>query len=241
MYPIVGITTGGFQESESTNWRFPACFVLEPYIRAVRQAGAIPVLLPPGELHREQMLNLLHAVVVTGGVDVQPHHYQGNSAHPALTNHDPQRDEHELALIQLLAKRHDLPTLCICRGMQVMNVALGGTLYEHIPDIRQPDIHRNAEGHFTVHAVHVDNSRLKQIMGTDQVMTYSGHHQAAREIAPDLQVVAKAPDGIVEALENTAHPWMIGLQWHPEVSAADDPTQQALFDALVAEAHKNIS
>jgi putative glutamine amidotransferase len=238
MVPIVGITTGGFQESESANRSFPTCFVSETYIRAVRQAGGVPVLLPPGEMRREHLLSLLDAVVITGGADVQPHHYQGNSAHPALTRHDPQRDEHELALIRLLTERHDLPTLCICRGMQVMNVALGGSLYEHIPDIREQDIHRNAEGHFTVHAVHVENSRLKQIMGTDQVRTYSGHHQAVRQVAPDLQVVATAPDGIVEALENKSHPWMIGLQWHPEVSAADDPTQQALFDALVAAAHE---
>jgi putative glutamine amidotransferase len=240
MRPVIGITTNGAQELDFISRYYSGYYSLaDLYVQAVREAGAIPILLPPGEQHREQLLQLLDGIILTGGSDVQPIHYDGDSAHAALTIHDPQRDEQELALVNMLVERPELPVLCICRGMQVLNVALGGSLYEHIPDIGIGDIHRGADSLWTVHEVTVSGSALRDAMGTDQVFTYSGHHQAAKTIAPDLEVIAQAPDGIVEALQHRRHPWMIGVQWHPEKSAAQDPTQQALFHALVKAVKKN--
>jgi len=137
--------------------------------------------------------------------------------------------------VQHAYEMKDKPVLCICRGMQVLNVALGGTLHAHIPDIREQDIHRSKEGLWTLHDCNVKvNSELAQIMGTENVNTYSGHHQAVNQVADHLQEVATAPDGIIEAVMAPDHPWLVGVQWHPEKSAATDPTQQGLFDAVVA-------
>jgi putative glutamine amidotransferase len=113
-------------------------------------------------------------------------------------------------------------------------VALGGTLHEHIPDVQDRDIHRSAEGGWTVQTVGVDaDSQLASIMAATEVETYSGHHQAVKDIAEGLTVTATAADGIVEGLELAGHPWFVAVQWHPEITADHDPTQQRLFDALV--------
>ena len=133
--------------------------------------------------------------------------------------------------------RLDLPTLCICRGMQLLNVVLGGSLHEHIPDLQAEDIHRSAEGGWIVQPLcALPSSKVATAMQSPQVATYSGHHQAVKSVAPNLQITATAPDGIIEALEHSEHPWLVGVQWHPECSAHEDLSQQRLFDALVEKA-----
>ena len=233
--PFIGITTHGRREQMVTSHYYEAFFSTPtPYIDAVRRAGGIPLLLPPGETDWSSILSRLDGVIVTGGGDVHPDVYQGNSEHTALTLLDPERDESEIGLIRCLVERRDIPVLAVCRGMQVLNVALGGTLHEHIPDVRDRDIHRSAEGHWTVQTVAVDaNSQLASIMDATEVETYSGHHQAVKDIAEGLTVTATATDGIVEGLELAGHPWFVAVQWHPEITADHDPTQQRLFDALV--------
>lgn len=236
MPPIIGITTGGRHEVQTVSLYYDSFYAVPTlYIDATRRAGGIPLLLPPGD-GWQAALPRLDAVIVTGGNDVSPACYNGNVAHPNLTPVDDERDSSEIDLIRQLAAGGK-PALCVCRGMQVMNVALGGTLHPHIPDIRAEDIHRNAGGGWRLHPVHVTpGSSLGRIMDADTVTTFSGHHQAVKDIAPGLQVAATAPDGIVEALSLPDHPWLLGVQWHPEKSAAEDPTQQRLFDALVAAA-----
>jgi putative glutamine amidotransferase len=134
-----------------------------------------------------------------------------------------------------------LPTLNICRGTQVLNVALGGTLIEHLPDEVSGEVtHRADPSGYVHHPVNLDpDSRLAQIMGNNEVSSASWHHQAVRAVAPDLKVVGQAADGTIEALEMPAHPWLVAVQWHPESIAATDLAQQRIFDALVEAATKH--
>jgi putative glutamine amidotransferase len=236
MTPIIGITTGGHTESPPTAHYQTHYAVPTHYVDAVRRAGGVPLLLPPGETHWQRWLDVVDAMVVKGGADVDPTYYGGNCDHPHLGKLDPERDATELALTRHLVES-DIPSLFICRGHQLLNVALGGSLIEHLPDVIDQDMHRNAHGLWNRHVCFaVPESRLAQMMGTTQVTTYSGHHQAVKTIAPGLTVTASAPDGIIEALEMPSHPWLLAVQWHPEVSAADDPTQQRLFNGLVSAA-----
>lgn len=240
MKPIIAVTTyGRFEKDISTAWYKEHYSLPALYVDAVRRAGGIPLLLPPGEKYIAKVLARVDGVLVTGGADIYPTEYFGNSEHQELTELDAERDETELALIHYLVDESELPTLCICRGMQVLNVALGGTLHEHIADSLTEDIHRGEDGGWTTHSVIVLPASLPaKAMQTDLVSTYSGHHQAIKELAPDLRVSAIAPDGVIEAVEHSELPWIFGVQWHPEITAASDPTQQRLFDALVQEADR---
>jgi putative glutamine amidotransferase len=238
MKPIIAITTNGESERDLSNAYYEKFYYLPKlYVDAVRRAGGVPVLVPHHEDAWDSVLAMADGVLVTGGADVNPAEYGGNVEHPNLTGIDRERDKSELVLMEKLINGKPIPTLAICRGMQVMNIALGGSLTEHVADIHPEDIHRGDDGGWTLQAVQVDPaSRLAEIMEADKVATTSGHHQAVKVLGKNLKVTARAADGIIEALEHTELPWMMGVQWHPEVTAAEDPTQQRLFDELVAEA-----
>lgn len=236
--PVIGITTGGRSQVYVISRHYDAFYSTPAlYVDAVRRAGGIPFLLPPVETEWESVLRLLDGVVITGGTDIDPAEYQGDRQHPHLLPVDRERDRGELSLARQLMAEKATPLLCICRGMQVLNVAAGGNLHEHIPDIRGTDIHRSAAGIWTQQAVSVAaGSLLAEVMGTTSVTTQSGHHQAVKDLGAGLHVVGTAADGIIEALEMPDYAWLIAVQWHPEVTAAQDATQQALFDALVEKA-----
>jgi putative glutamine amidotransferase len=229
--PRIGITTYG--RNDEGRFTIPA-----KYVDAVRRAGGLPLLLAPGEPRLPEWLALVDALILTGGPDVDPELYQG-AQHPEVYGIDRERDASDLFLVRHLVDAK-LPALCICRGTQVLNVALGGTLVEHLPDLVGEKIpHRGKEHSYTPHAVRVErDSRLAEILGATEVSPMSSHHQSIRDVAPGLRVVARAPDGIVEAVEMREHPWLVGVQWHPEYTAADDATQQRLFDALIEEARR---
>ena len=235
MPPIVGLTTYGVTETAAKTPYYDSHYALPSlYIDAVRRAGGIPLLIPPGDDQWQDILNVLDAVIVTGGTDIDPARYNADSANPRVYPPDAARDKTEIDFVRHLAQSQDKPVLCICRGMQILNVALGGTMHAHIPDIRDYDMHRSSEGFWTLHDCAIEpDSQLARIMQAETVNTFSGHHQAVKDVAPNLQVVATAADGIIEALTLPEHPFMLGVQWHPEKSAATDPTQQRLFDALV--------
>jgi putative glutamine amidotransferase len=150
---------------------------------------------------------------------------------------DADRDANEFELA-LAAIEDDLPTLCICRGTQILNVALGGSLHAHLPDVVGEEVlHRLPPRVPTPHAVAVaPECRLAGILGAHEIEPISWHHQAVDRLGRGLEVVARAPDGIVEALELPDHPRLVAVQWHPEMSAERDATQQRLFDWLVAAA-----
>ena len=236
--PVIGITTGGRSEGYIKSRHYDAFYSTPaPYVDAVRRAAGVPLLIPPGDDEWVSILPRLDGLVVTGGTDIDPAEYGGDRRNPHLLPADRERDHSELSLLRRLLDDGETPLLCICRGMQALNVAADGTLYEHIPDIRDEDIHRNEAGLWAMQEVHVESdSLIADVMGLTALRTSSGHHQAIRDLGDGLRVVAAAADGIIEALEMPGHPWLVAVQWHPEVTAVGDASQQALFDALVVKA-----
>jgi len=230
--PLIGITSYGRDAKD--RFHLPAA-----YVDAVRRAGGVPVLLPPGEVGIDELIARIDGFILSGGGDVEPSLY-GGAAHPAVDRVDPERDGFEIALVRAIVERQ-VPALHICRGCQVLNVALGGSLHEHLPDVvgeglahREPTPEAEAR-----HPVRVEpGSRLAAVMGDMHAAPVSSHHQAPARVVAPLRVVARADDGTVEALELPGHPWLLGVQWHPELSATADPTQQRLFDGLVAAARR---
>lgn len=225
--PIVGLTT--YAADVRGRFHVPAV-----YVAAIRRAGGLPWLLPPGEPRLPEFLEEIDALILPGGGDVDPALY-GGAAHHEVYAVDRARDEMEIALA-LSAVEHGLPTLAICRGCQVLNVALGGTLIEHLPDVVGSQIaHRGAgPGTRAFHPVEIaPASRLAEILGTLRPAPSSSHHQAIRKVGSGLAVVARASDGTIEAVEIARHPFLVAVQWHPEHTAEEDPVQQRLFDALV--------
>jgi putative glutamine amidotransferase len=233
--PLIGITTYG--RNAEGRYALPAA-----YVDAVRRAGGVPVMIAPGEPHLDDLVAELDGLILSGGGDIHPGHYGGVDSEK-IERVDEERDATELALAREVVAR-DVPALCICRGAQVLNVALGGNLVEHLPDevgdevLHRPVV-RDKDAAYPRHAVQaMEGSQLAAVMGSTAVETASWHHQAAREMAPGLEVTARASDGTVEAFERPGSAWVIGVQWHPEETAAVDPTQQRIFDDLVATAAK---
>jgi len=224
--PSIGITTHG----RSATGRFD---VNAKYVDAVRRAGGFPVLLPPGETRPEECFEFLDGIVLTGGPDVDPKRY-GGKMHAEVYGVDPERDASEIALVKAILE-FDKPTLAICRGMQVLNVALGGSLIEHVPDEAGETVRHRDGKDYQSHPVAIESrSNLARILGATRVSTASWHHQAVRKPAAGFLVVAKADDGVIEAIEHPDHPHLVAVQWHPEHTAATDALQQKLFDQLVA-------
>ncbi len=227
--PLIGITTYG--RAPDNRYSLPAA-----YVSAVQRAGGQPVLIPPGSDQPARYLDSLNGLILAGGGDIDPVHY-GGARHATLYGIDLERDRLELVLAREVLRRR-CPTLGVCRGMQVLNVALGGTLIEHLPDEVGEDIlHRALPRDPTPHTVRIEaGSKLAAISGVTEVKPMSWHHQGIRKLAGCLRAVARAPDGTIEAVELPGQPWLVAVQWHPELSAHEDPTQQRLFDALVTAA-----
>ena len=239
--PLIGITT--YPPSPGGRYVLP-----QEYVASVRRAGGEPVLLPPGSSDQPAdvttLLARLDGVVLAGGGDLDPATY-GGDGHETIYALHAGRDRDELSMCREILDR-ELPTLAICRGSQVLNVALGGTLLTHLPDVVPGPgaggvLHRveppepQAIASPTPHEVTVDaGCRLAEVLGATTVTPMSWHHQAVDRLGDGLRVVARAPDGVVEATELAGHPWLLSVQWHPELTSATDPTQQRLFDALVA-------
>ncbi len=238
--PIIGITGYGLSEFLATTSLYDQFFSSPAlYAQSIVNAGGIPVVIPPVGAGAYDLLQRLDGIIFSGGGDIDPVHYSGNQNHASLQRPDKPRDSFEMALIKQALNIKTLPILAICRGMQMLNVAQGGTLIEHLPDHIGEDIHRGDDGLWTKHDVSVNSgSKLARIMQAETIHTQSGHHQALNKIASGLKVAATSSDGIVEAVEHCIHPWCIGVQWHPETTAYDDVSQQLLFEALVVEAKR---
>lgn len=208
------------------------------YHEAVRRAGARPILIPPGDHDLSGLLDLVDGLVLTSGGDIDPK-FTGGDAHPEIYGTNCLRDESELELTKR-AIDQKVPMLAVCRGMQVLNTALGGTLLPHLPDMVGTDtVHRDDPPGPVPHTVRVEpGSLLSEIMGTTEVETASWHHQSVDRLGTGLRAVATAPDGVIEAVELDGHPFLTAVQWHPEITAHQDPTQQALFDELANQARR---
>ena len=223
---LIGVTTYG--RNEDGRFELPG-----DYIDAVRRAGGMPVLLTPGEAQRDALFERLDGLVLTGGGDVAPAQY-GSPGHATIYMVDPERDASEL----YLAKRAvdaQLPTLAICRGLQIVNVAYGGTLHENVPDAYGDSVlHRAPPRRPTPHRIRVSaDSRLAAVTRDTEFTCQSWHHQAVKNLAPEFVVSAQADDGLIEAIESPRYPRLVCVQWHPELTAAEDPIQQRLFEQLV--------
>ena len=240
MAPIIGVTSNFIPPSHGP---FGEITVGESYIQAVLRAGGMPVVIPVGlpeeELH--SLVTHLDGILFTGGSDIDPQHFQGR-AHPRVYGIDPRRDALELRLVQLAAE-DGTPFLGICRGIQVINVALGGTLFTDIADQapqplkhdQYPDIPRD----FLAHPVALaTDSRLAQILGSLSCEVNSLHHQGLEQLAPSLRAVGYAPDQLIEAVELPNHPFGLGVQWHPEW-LQDYAPQRELFRAFIQAAAPN--
>jgi len=228
--PPIGITVD-YQAEERPRYSLPA-----DYVRSVLRAGGVPVLLPPveGEEEAGLLLERVAGLLLSGGGDLDPAAY-GEAPHPRSRPLHPLRNRFELTVARLAAER-GLPVMGICLGCQVLNVALGGTLYQHIPEqVAAALAHHSGEpGRRTFHRVRIDpGSRLAGIVGATDLETNSSHHQAIREVAPALRPVAWSEDGVVEAAEARDERFILAVQWHPENLTAERPEHLALFAALV--------
>jgi len=227
--PLVGITTY-VVPAQWGAWSMEAALVPADYVRGVVRAGGAPLLVPPGA-DIEATLAAVDGLVFSGGSDLDPALY-GAEAHAETVGVFRERDDFELSLMRAALER-DVPMLAICRGSQVLNVALGGDLEQHVPDRVGTEIHREVAGVFSEHGVDVvPGTRLGALIG-ERHDVKSHHHQGFGELGDDLVVAARAPDGTVEALEAPARRFALGVLWHPE--AGED---LALFEALVAEARE---
>jgi putative glutamine amidotransferase len=229
--PVIGITVYT-REHVSPFVRMPYATVNVGLSDLAEEAGAVPLLLTPTE-HVDEVLDRIDALVLQGGGDVHPEYY-GQKLHPATNTLDRRRDEFELALLER-ARERAMPVLGICRGIQLVNVAFGGTLVQHLPDVTEVAHDVTERWDATVHSVRLaEGSRLRQLVGEDEIEVNSVHHQAVAEIGRGLRPVAWADDGVVEALEHEAEP-ILAVQWHPEwCRAVDWDRQRRLFEDLVA-------
>jgi len=228
---VVGITTYA-EQARWGAWDLPAALLPFAYVQAVADAGGAPLLVPPAGDAVAPALAVLDGLLLAGGADLDPAGY-GAEPHPQTTGLRPGRDAAERALVDA-ALGAGLPVLGVCRGMQLLNVALGGTLVQHLPDVVGHEGHRGPPGEFAEHEVRLEaGSRVGRALG-EVVAVRSYHHQGVARVAGALRVAGRAPDGAVEALEHDELPFVVGVLWHPE--AGDDPR---LFEALVQAAREH--
>jgi putative glutamine amidotransferase len=241
--PLVAIVAYHLGGDRVARWPDGGYGVPAPYVEALRRAGARTAIVSPGEPGTpDETLEPYDGLLLVGGGDVDPARY--GAAPDAEHNYgvEADRDAFEIDLV-LAAERLRVPVLCICRGMQVMNVAYGGTLHQHLPAM--PGLLEHGvplEGTETRHAVTPEpTSYLAAVTKSGDLICSSHHHQGVDRVGDRLRVAGRSPDGLVEAVEldvgptddPTVEPWVIGVQWHPEETAHSDPAQQSLFDALV--------
>lgn len=231
--PLIGLTTARNYNKAG----HPRHLVVEAYITSVSQAGGIPLLIPLGlpETSYRRMLDHLDGVIFTGGGDVETQRFRGPD-HPEVSGVDADRDRVEIFLVAEVVRR-GMPFLGICRGIQVVNVALGGTLYTHLPaqlpGAIQHAYDSDTQRDYLAHTIEVTpDSQLARVMGGIHFQVNSLHHQGVHLLAPPLHATAHAPDGLIEAAEIAGHPFAIAVQWHPECLQAHE-AMRALFRELI--------
>jgi gamma-glutamyl-gamma-aminobutyrate hydrolase PuuD len=226
--PLIGITTY-ITPAKWGAWELEAALIPVDYVRAVERAGGRALLVPPSEDGVEETLQALDGLLFSGGSDLDPDLYD-QEPHDETSGVHEQRDRAELALLEAALQR-DMPVLAICRGSQVLNVARGGDLVQHLPDVVGDEKHKHTPGSYADHDVTVeDGTRLASLLG-ERAPVKSHHHQGIGRIGEGLRVAAHAEDGTVEAVEDPGRRFAVGVLWHPE--AGDDAR---LFEELVREA-----
>lgn len=232
--PNIGVTAATEQVSYGVWKEIPAIISPASYVQAVQRAGGRPILLPPDPEDAEDpdgVLDLLDALILTGGAgDLDPSLY-GQDPHPETGPVQEERDAYELALVRAAVER-DLPTLCICRGMQILNVAYGGSIEQHLPDAVGHEEHRHTPGVFADHEVRLaPGSLAARATGVETTAVKSHHHQGMEEVGEGLSISGwSAEDDSVEAIEDSSHPFVLGVLWHPE-----EDEKSRLIQSLVSE------
>ncbi len=204
------------------------------YVDAIRRAGGVPVVLPPVLGPVREALDAVSGLILPGGGDIHPEHYGGNE-HDANYGVCHERDCFELVLVRAALER-GLPIMCVCRGMQVLNVAVGGDLIPHIPDVYGTRVvHRTPDVQAIPHGVRLaPGSHVARVYGVTAAIVQSVHHQAVGRLGDGLRAVAWADDGVVEAIESERHDFVVAVQWHPELDVPSEERPYTLFDELVA-------
>jgi putative glutamine amidotransferase len=226
--PVVGITTY-VTHAKWSYWELDAALVPADYVRAVERAGGRAVLIPPSDDGVDETLDAVDGLIFSGGADLDPTLY-GQEPHPQTFGIHEERDRSELALLEGALSR-DMPVLAICRGSQVLNVARGGDLVQHLPDVVGDEKHKHTPGTFADHDVGLEpGTKLAGVLG-DRAPVKSHHHQGFGKVGEGLRVAAHADDGTIEAVEDPSQRFALGVLWHPE--AGED---MKLFEGLVAAA-----
>lgn len=234
MAPIIGITT----YQSATAHGQPTVALMQSYINAVMQAGGVPVLIPSliAENGWNALYSCLDGILFSGGGDIGLEHFPGEP-HPRIDDVDPARDSIELKMVRAAAS-DGKPFLGICRGCQVLNVGLGGTLYTHIPDQLPNALDHSYPGNMRTVLVHEikieEGTRAAEIYGEPIIKVNSLHHQGLKDIAPSLRVAGHAPDGLVEAVELPDHPFGLAVQWHPEWLTDQESTRNLFWKFVEA-------
>ena len=236
--PVIGITPSA-SDVTLDHGTFGRYALGRTYTDAVRLAGGLPVILPPGEPDVDMLLDHLDGVILSGGGDIDPCAYGDPVCHPKTYGVDTERDQFELDIVRA-ARDRDLPLLGICRGIQVFNVALGGTLVQDIEDQLDSTINHRQQtdglgrDDTSHHVAIAPDTPLCDLLGVPSLAVNSFHHQAIRDPSPDLEVIARAADGLIEAVWYPAMRFCLAVQWHPEMLAAAHPPHLAIFGGLVA-------
>ena len=227
--PLIGI---GADVKDSGSGGREQAYGFMNYVDAVLRAGAIPLLIPPQPQNVEDLLESIDGVLLTGGKDCDPSLY-GEDPHPTLKPMDTRRQSSDLTLARA-ARELGVPTLGVCLGLQVMTIAAGGSLIQDIhSETGTPITHESEPGERKRHDVHIEpDTALGMVLGREGCVVNSSHHQAVRSPGEGMRICAWAPDGIVEASEDPAHPFYIGVQWHPEDMPGEDSAEK-IFDAFI--------
>jgi putative glutamine amidotransferase len=228
--PIIGITTY-LTRARWSYWDLESALVPAAYVQAVERAGGRPVLIPPSENGIAETLDAVEGLLFSGGSDLEPELY-GQEPHEETFGVVPERDRAELALLEAALER-DMPVLAVCRGSQVLNVARGGDLVQHLPDVVGDEKHKHTPGAFADHDVTLEKgTRLAALLG-QRAPVKSHHHQGFGRVGRGLRVTAHAEDGTIEAVEDPSRRFALGVLWHPE---AGEDTK--LFEELVSQARE---
>jgi putative glutamine amidotransferase len=234
MKPVIGITPSA-QTDSLAHGTFRRYLISQPYVRAVEAAEGIPIVLPPQDEATTALADLIDGLLLSGGADVDPARYSDDTIHAETYGIDAERDRFEIELVNRFLER-EKPVFGICRGIQVLNVALGGTL---IQDVASEHLGAAAVGHrqhergledsAVGHPVSATATELLPIFDGGSLGVNSFHHQAIRDLAPGLTAVAHAPDGLIEAVAMPGNPSVFGVQWHPELMFERHPEQLRPF------------
>lgn len=229
--PLIGVTTY-LERAQQGVWDVRAAFLPEQYLRSVTASGGIALLLAPQAAEvADAAIAGMDGLILTGGADVQPELYD-EARHPQTDAARADRDAWEMALFRA-AERRRMPVLAICRGLQLVNVARGGSLHQHLPEWLGTERYRVGGGVFAENPVEVDSdSALAGVLGAGEFRVHSYHHQGIDRVGEGLTVAARSDDGLVQAFEDTRDGYLVGVQWHPEENAEN----RRLFEDLVAQA-----